>query len=95
MSQNPEIDPDASWNAEVDPSDPAIAWNFGTRELTDDEYARFAAANSREMDRVLAAVGKRTRHTQHGRRRTHRRQPRRKLKPRPTPGPGSRCCGAR
>jgi hypothetical protein len=55
MSQNPEIDPDASWNAEIDPSDPAIAWNFGTRELTDDEYQRFAAAHHRDFDRWAAS----------------------------------------
>lgn len=45
MSQNPEIDP----------GDPAIAWNFGTRELTFDESAEFADYNRRDLDRVYAA----------------------------------------
>ena len=55
MSQNPEIDPDASWNAEIDPSDPAIAWNFGTRELTDDEYAAVRRRHHRDFDRWAAS----------------------------------------
>jgi hypothetical protein len=55
MSQNPEIDPDAEWNPEIDPSDAATAWNFGTRELTPDEYAEFADYNRRDLDRVYAA----------------------------------------
>jgi hypothetical protein len=55
MSQNPEIDPDATWNAEIDLSDPEIAWNFGTRELTAEEHERFAAATAADLDRVYAA----------------------------------------
>jgi hypothetical protein len=54
VSQNPEIDPDAAWNAEIDPGDAAVAWNFGTRELTDEEYERFADYNRRDLDRVYA-----------------------------------------
>ena len=46
---------DTGPNAEIDLEDPAIAWNFGTRELTADEYARFADFNRRDFDRVHAA----------------------------------------
>jgi hypothetical protein len=45
----------AQTNAEIDFGDPAIAWNFGTRELTDDEYERFAAAHHRDFDRWAAS----------------------------------------
>jgi len=45
----------AQTNAEIDFGDPAIAWNFGTRELTDDEYQRFAAAHHRDFDRWAAS----------------------------------------
>jgi hypothetical protein len=55
MSQNPEIDPDATWNAQIDESDARVAWNFGTRELTEAEYAEFADANRRDLERVYAA----------------------------------------
>jgi len=40
---------------EIDPSDARVAWNFGTRELTAEEYAEFADYNRRDLDRVYAA----------------------------------------
>jgi hypothetical protein len=42
-------------NAQIDFNDPVIAWNFGTRELTDTEYDQLAAAHHADLDRVYAA----------------------------------------
>lgn len=54
MSENrapgPQVGTDPG--AEIDLSDPAVAWNFGTRELTADEFAEFAR---RDLERVEAA----------------------------------------
>jgi hypothetical protein len=44
----------AMTNAEIDFNDPAIAWNFGTRELTTAEYEQFAAAHHADLDRWYA-----------------------------------------
>jgi MoxR-like ATPase len=46
--------PEPQQDPEIDPGDAAIAWNFGTRELTPDEYDRFADYNRRDLDRVYA-----------------------------------------
>jgi hypothetical protein len=45
----------AETNAEIDFEDAAIAWNFGTRELTADEYAHFKAGHDADSARHLAA----------------------------------------
>jgi hypothetical protein len=56
MTENrtPEPQAAADPNAEIDLEDPVIAWNFGTRELNADEYARFADSNRRDNERVRA-----------------------------------------
>jgi hypothetical protein len=46
--------PEPLHDPEIDPGDAAIAWNFGTRELTPEEYDRFADYNRRDLDRVYA-----------------------------------------
>jgi hypothetical protein len=45
----------AQTNAEIDFDDAAIAWYFGTRELTDAEYDHFEARHDAEFARHLAA----------------------------------------
>jgi hypothetical protein len=40
---------------EPDPGDAWVAWNFGTRELTAEEHARFAEYARGDLDRKYAA----------------------------------------
>jgi hypothetical protein len=53
--RGPELQAGVAPDAEVDLGDPVVAWNFGTRELTEDEYAGFAAEARRDWAAAQAA----------------------------------------
>jgi hypothetical protein len=51
----PELGEGIDPNAEIDLEDARIAWNFGTRELTEAEYEHFAALHHADYARWAAA----------------------------------------
>ena len=56
MSTQPEPEYEWSPEDEIDFSDPWIAWNFGTRELTEEEYERCKAVYEADYARWAAAA---------------------------------------
>jgi hypothetical protein len=56
MTDSPEAEDEADLDdGSPEHGDAAIAWKFSTRELTPEEYARFANSNRRDFERVQAA----------------------------------------
>jgi len=51
-----QSEPEYEWSPqdEIDFSDPVIAWNFGTRELTSDEYVHLKAVHDADFARWQA-----------------------------------------
>jgi len=94
MTDSPEPEYDADFDdGQPDPSDAVIAWYFGTRELTPEEYARFADSHRRDFARTEAS-NKRTLNTRHGKPRILPQQPSMRPPLKPRPERHAHCCGA-